>query len=136
MVIRETIVNTKQQLVSATSRSDSLLQSLTAKATTLEKLKAKLGIGSSTLSAFVALIDSEIVEEDNSLLQEEEMDELDEEFERLKNSKLKTKKLKVMEQIALAEGNLEDTKVALKKAEDQVGSPIPPLPSGGRELGC
>ena len=50
-------------------KSDQLLEALTAKATALEKLKAKLGIGSATLSAFVALIDSEIDEEDTALLQ-------------------------------------------------------------------
>ena len=50
-------------------KSDELLEALTAKATALEKLKAKLGIGSATLSAFVALIDSEIDEEDTALLQ-------------------------------------------------------------------
>lgn len=53
----------------ATAKSAELLDALTSKATALEKLKAKLGIGSTTLSAFVALIDSEIEEDDTALLQ-------------------------------------------------------------------
>ena len=48
------------------------------------------------------------------------MDELDEEFEKLKNSKMKSRRLKVMEEISTAEANLEDAKVALKKSEQQV----------------
>ena len=69
VVIKDLISQTKQQLSVATVKSDELLEALTAKATVLEKLKAKLGIGSATLSAFVALIDSEIEEDDSALLQ-------------------------------------------------------------------
>ncbi|CAH3196290.1 unnamed protein product, partial [Porites evermanni] len=120
VLIKELISQTKQQLSAATVKSDELLEALTAKATVLEKLKAKLGIGSATLSAFVALIDSEIDEEDTALLQDDEADELDEEFEKLKNSNLKSRRLKVIEEIKLAEGALEDSKKALKKCEEQV----------------
>lgn len=69
VVIKNVISETKKQLSVATAKSDELLEALTAKATVLEKLKAKLGIGSATLSAFVALIDSEIEEDDTALLQ-------------------------------------------------------------------
>ena len=69
MVIKDVISQTKQQLSVATVKSDELLEGLTSKATALEKLKAKLGIGSATLSAFIALIDSEIEEDDTALLQ-------------------------------------------------------------------
>ena len=63
------ISQTKQQLSVSTVKSDDLLEALTSRATALEKLKAKLGIGSATLSAFIALIDSEIDEDDTALLQ-------------------------------------------------------------------
>ena len=69
VVIKDVISQTKQQLSVATVKSDELLEALTAKATAMEKLKAKLGIGSATLSAFVALIDSEMEEDDTALLQ-------------------------------------------------------------------
>ena len=69
MVIKEVIAQTKQDLVVATAKSAQLLGDLTSKATTLERLKAALGLGSSTLSAFVALIDNEIEEDDTALLQ-------------------------------------------------------------------
>lgn len=54
------------------------------------------------------------------LWQDDDSDELDEEFEKLKNSNIKSRRLKVMEEIQLAEGALQDTKVALKKSEEQV----------------
>ena len=69
VVIKDVISDTKKKLSVATVKSDELLEALTAKATALEKLKAKLGIGSATLSAFVALIDSEIEDDDLALLQ-------------------------------------------------------------------
>ncbi|XP_068697910.1 dynein axonemal heavy chain 8-like [Montipora foliosa] len=120
LLIKNVISETKQQLSVATVKSEELLEALTGKATVLEKLKAKLGIGSATLSAFVALIDSEIEEDDTALLQDDDSDELDEEFEKLKNSNMKCRRLKVMEEIQLAENALKDSKVALKKAEEQV----------------
>lgn len=52
--------------------------------------------------------------------QDDDSDELDEEFEKLKNSNIKSRRLKVLEEIQLAEGALQDTKVALKKSEEQV----------------
>lgn len=54
-------------------------------------------------------------------LQDDDSDELDEEFEKLRNSNIKSRRLKVMEEIQLAEGALQDSKVALKKAQEQVG---------------
>ena len=68
VVIKGVISQTKQQLSEATVKSDKLLSALTAKATAQEKLRAKLGIGSATLTAFVALIDSEIEDDDSHLL--------------------------------------------------------------------
>lgn len=55
------------------------------------------------------------------ILQDDDSDELDEEFEKLRNSNIKSRRLKVMEEIQLAEGALQDSKLALKKAQEQVG---------------
>ena len=52
--------------------------------------------------------------------QDDDTDELDEEFEKLKNSNIKSRRLKVLEEIQLAESALEESKVALKKSEEQV----------------
>lgn len=120
VVIKDVISETKTKLSVATVKSDELLEALTAKATALEKLKAKLGIGSATLSAFVALIDSEIEDDDLALLQDDEADELDEEFEKLKKTNIKSRQLKVLEAISHAEDEVKETKVALKKSEEQV----------------
>jgi len=45
---------------------------------------------------------------------------LDEEFEKLRNSNIKSRRLKVFEEIHLAEGALKDSKAALKKSREQV----------------
>lgn len=120
IVIKDVITETRQNLEVATVKSADLLKVLTHKATLLEKLKAKLGIGSETLQAFTALIDNEIEEDDNTLLNDDEEDELDEEFEKIKNAKLKSRTIKVMEEISAAEMSVQEAKVQLKKAEQQV----------------
>lgn len=120
IIIKEVISETKQKLEVAKDKSADLLKALTNKATSLEKLKAKLGIGSSTITAFTALIDNEIDEDDNDLLYDDEEDELDQEFEKIKNAKMKSRRIKVIEQITSAEGALEDARVQLKKAEQNV----------------
>ena len=131
--IKEVISETKQNLDMAKDKSAALLKALTSKATSLEKLKAKLGIGSSTLSAFTALIDNEIDDDDQDLLYDDEEDELDQEFEKIKNAKMKSRRIKVMEQITTAEGALEEAKVQLKKAEQSVSQTVMyPFPIGPR----
>lgn len=120
IIIKDVITQTREKLEVATVESADLLKVLTSKATSLEKLKAKLGIGSSTLSAFTAMIDSEIEEEDNTLLVDDDEDELDEEFEKIKNAKMKSRQIKVIEEIATAEVSVQEAKVQLKKAEQLV----------------
>ena len=128
IIIKDVITETRHNLEIATVKSAELLKLLTSKATSLEKLKAKLGIGSSTLSAFTALIDNEIEEDDTTLLYDDEEDELDEEFEKIKNAKMKSRKIKVMEHIATAEVSLQEAKVQLRKAEQLVSITNTSLP--------
>ncbi|EDO26689.1 predicted protein, partial [Nematostella vectensis] len=64
-------------------------------------------------------------EEDADLLQVDEEDELDEEFEKIKMAKMKSRKLKVLEEMALAEQTLVEAKAQLKKAEDHEPEPEP-----------
>lgn len=100
--------------------SAKLLKELTAKSTVLEKLKAKLGVGSDTLRSFIAMIDNEIDDEDTFLLLDEEKDELDEEFERVQLAKLKSKKARTVEEIAMAKREEQRLKIDLDTAEEQV----------------
>ena len=58
------------------------------------------------------------------VLKDDDSDELDEEFEKLKNANIKSRRLKVMEEIQLAEGALQDSKLALKKSEEQVSQTV------------
>ena len=58
------------------------------------------------------------------VLKDDDSDELDEEFEKLKNANIKSRRLKVMEEIQLAEGALQDSKLALKKSEEQVSETV------------
>ena len=81
--LKDYITKTKSEFQEANITAAKLLNDLTAKSTVLEKLKAKLGVGSDTLRSFIAMIDSEIEDDDSYLFIDEEKDELDEEFERI-----------------------------------------------------
>ena len=81
--LKDYITKTKSEFEEANVTTAKLLEDLTAKSTVLEKLKAKLGIGSDTLRSFIAMIDSEIEDDGSYLVVDEEKDELDEEFERI-----------------------------------------------------
>ena len=118
--LKHYIIKTKSEFEQANLKAANLLKELTAKSTSLEKLKAKLGLGSDTLRSFIAMIDNEIDDEDAFLLLDDEKDELDEEFDRAQIAKLKSKKAKTVEEIALAERESERLKVDLEKAEQQV----------------
>ncbi len=81
--LKDYITKTKSEFEEANENTAKLLDELTAKSTVLEKLKAKLGVGSDTLRSFIAMIDSEIEDDGSYLIADEEKDELDEEFERI-----------------------------------------------------
>lgn len=71
------------------------------------------------------MIDNEIEDEDTFLLLDDEKDELDEEYERMKLAKLKSKKARTVEEITMAQREEEMLKVDLKKAEEQVTKTLP-----------
>ena len=81
--LKDCITTTQAEFEEANVKTANLLNDLTAKSTVLEKLKAKLGVGSDTLRSFIAMIDNEIEDDDSYLFVDEEKDELDEEFERI-----------------------------------------------------
>lgn len=81
--MKEYIIKTKAEFDVASDVTAGLLDRLTAKSTIVEKLKAKLGVGSETLKSFITFIDSEMEEDISCQLLDEEKDELDEEFERI-----------------------------------------------------
>lgn len=81
--LKDYITKTKAEFEQANTTTAQLLDDLTAKSTVLERLKAKLGVGSDILRSFIAMIDNEIEEDDSYLIIDDEKDELDEEFERI-----------------------------------------------------
>lgn len=92
-VMGKAITDIKRQYEEACATSAKLMAELTAKATRLEKLKAQFG-RSGALNAFLQLneLEEENDEEDDSLLNEGgEPDELDKEFDRLREESLKTR---------------------------------------------
>ena len=101
-------------------KTDELLKALIAKATLRERLKAKLDKGSSSLKAFMALIDSEMEDEvaDSVLL--DDYDEMDEEYERIKFSKQTGKCKTLDESVKDAEIEIQETKADLDKAAVRV----------------
>ncbi|CAB3999965.1 Hypothetical predicted protein, partial [Paramuricea clavata] len=118
--LKHYITKTKSEFEEANVTTAKLLDDLTAKSTVLEKLKAKLGVGSDTLRSFIAMIDNEIDDDDSYLFVDEEKDELDEDFERIQVAKMKSRKAKTVEEITMAERERERLKEELDEAEDQV----------------
>ncbi|CAH1799095.1 unnamed protein product [Owenia fusiformis] len=97
-----------------------LLDELTGKATLLEKLKARVG-ESTSLSAFLQLNElSSDEEEDDALLGEEEADEYDEEFEKMREANLKTRITQAIEEKTEAEKRVEAARVKLGYQRQQV----------------
>ncbi|RDD45872.1 Dynein heavy chain 5, axonemal [Trichoplax sp. H2] len=112
----------KYNLRLATDRSASLLQQLTIRITQLEKLKAKLGTGGNVLDAFATINELEMASEVESvpLPLDDEMDELDTEFEKLRQIKLRKKHDKLMEDITRAQEEVDEAKKALSGAKNQI----------------
>ncbi|XP_023932047.1 dynein heavy chain 5, axonemal-like isoform X1 [Lingula anatina] len=119
-IMKEAIKNIKEKYENAKIRTSNLLRSLTLKATVLEKLKARIGMATS-LSAFLQLNEVSSDEEDEEeLLQKEEYDDYDKEFDRLRETKLKTRQVKAVEELAAAKKKVEEWRKNLEYAKEQV----------------
>ena len=118
--LKDTISQLKSDLSVSVKKTDELLKALIAMATLRERLKAKLDKGSSSLKAFMALIDSEMEDEvaDSVLL--DDYDEMDEEYERIKFSKQTGKCKTLDESVKDAEIEIKETKADLDKAAVRV----------------
>ncbi|XP_035829673.1 dynein heavy chain 5, axonemal isoform X2 [Aplysia californica] len=97
-----------------------LLHKLTARATMLEKLKAKVGL-SKSLDAYLQLNELDVEEEEeDELLKEEEYDDYDAEFDRMREATLKTRQVQAKEELSEAQKNLEECRSNLAYAREQV----------------
>ncbi|XP_071801693.1 uncharacterized protein [Asterias amurensis] len=105
----------------ASKKVAALLESLTLRATVLEKTKAQFTEASNSLSAFLQMHEVESDEEiEDELLQAEERDEYDKEFERMRQENLQSRKMAIDEELEIAIKKVADCRGVLQKARDQV----------------
>ncbi|XP_053397319.1 dynein axonemal heavy chain 5-like isoform X6 [Mercenaria mercenaria] len=119
-VMKKAIKNTTGKFEDAKVRTEDLLEKLTHKATILEKLKAKVGL-STSLDAYLHLneMEAEEVEEDE-LLKQEEYDDYDREFDKMREATLKTRGVQAREELTTAKTQLEECRKQLEYAREQV----------------
>eukprot|EP00794_Sanderia_malayensis_P000407 gene407-1042_t len=119
--LKETISKLKSELAVSTKTTGELLNALIAKATLRERLRAKLGIGSSSLKAFMALIDGEMEDETVDSILIDDYDEMDEEYEKIKLTQQVPRASKTFDELMKdAEDDVEVTKRELDKAISKV----------------
>ncbi|XP_030850579.1 dynein heavy chain 8, axonemal isoform X3 [Strongylocentrotus purpuratus] len=105
----------------ASKRTADLLQQLTGKATILEKTKAQYTEASNSLSAFLHMNEVESDEEvEDQLLIDDERDEYDREFDRMREENLKSRKVAIEEELATVRRKMDECRATLQKIHDQV----------------
>ncbi|XP_041462850.1 dynein heavy chain 8, axonemal-like [Lytechinus variegatus] len=105
----------------ASKKTADLLQELTAKATILEKTKAQYTEASNSLSAFLHMNEVESDEEvEDQLLIDDERDEYDREFDRMREENLKSRKVAIEEDLATVRKKVDECRATLQKIHDQV----------------
>ncbi|KAJ1151043.1 hypothetical protein NDU88_003830 [Pleurodeles waltl] len=95
---------------------------LIAKASSLERLKAELGIGGEILQVFLAQneSDSEDDEDGKELLKEDELDEYDEAFWNMKAASNVSQIHEITQKIEKVQSELEEVRSSLKHVKNQV----------------
>lgn len=112
--MRSYIKDLRVRCKKAELETEKLLQKVIEKTTAVEKLKAKIGRGGS-LATLMQMQDNIVasnfdIEKERSLLLEEETDEYDVEFARMKEESLKSKQLKLQNELDSARNSVEDCK--------------------------
>ncbi|XP_069461306.1 uncharacterized protein [Ambystoma mexicanum] len=95
---------------------------LIAKASSLERLKAELGIGGEILQVFLSQNESESEDDEDGkeLLKEDDLDEYDEAFRNMKEASSVSKILEITKQIEKVKSELEEVRSSLKHVKSQV----------------
>ncbi|XP_052807484.1 dynein axonemal heavy chain 5-like isoform X7 [Mya arenaria] len=119
-VMKKAIKNTTGKFEEAKVRTEELLIQLSHKATILEKLKAKVGL-STSLDAYLHLNEMETEqEEEDELLKQEEYDDYDKEFDKMREATLKTRGVQAREELSGAKTQVEECRKNLEYAREQV----------------
>ncbi|ESO89151.1 hypothetical protein LOTGIDRAFT_229063 [Lottia gigantea] len=119
-IMKKAIKSTNVKFDDARKNTANLLHQLTMKATVLEKLKAKVGL-SKSLNAYLHLTELEADEiEEDELLKQEEYDDYDAEFDKMREANLKTRHIQAKEEYTLAVKAVEDCKHRLEHSKSQV----------------
>ncbi|XP_076466964.1 uncharacterized protein LOC143298129 [Babylonia areolata] len=119
-VMKKAIKTINGNFEDACKNTADLLTKLTNKATALEKLKAKIGL-SKSLDAYLHLTEFESEEEEeDELLKEEEYDDYDAEFDKMREATLKTRQVQAKEEYAEAQKRVEECRQQLDHARSQV----------------
>ncbi|XP_074662754.1 uncharacterized protein LOC141915202 [Tubulanus polymorphus] len=104
----------------AKSNTAQILRELTTKVTILEKLKAEVG-ESNALSAFLQLNEmSSDDEEEDDLLKQDDYDEYDKEFDRLREENMRNRHVKAKEELMASIKQVEHCRHELEGARKQV----------------
>lgn len=119
-VMKKAIKTITGNFEDACQKTADLLQRLTNKATSLEKLKAKVGL-SKSLDAYLHLTEFESEEEEeDELLKEEEYDDYDKEFDKMREATLKTRQVQAKEEYADTKHKVDVCRQQLEHARTQV----------------
>ncbi|KAK6187606.1 hypothetical protein SNE40_005595 [Patella caerulea] len=119
-IMKKAIKSTNVKFEEAKKNTANLLHQLTLKATVLEKLKAKVGL-SKSLYAYLNLTELEEDEiEEDELLKQEEYDDYDAEFDKMREANLKTRHIQAKEEYVLAVKAVEDCRQKLEQSKIQV----------------
>ncbi|BFZ10052.1 hypothetical protein BsWGS_13093 [Bradybaena similaris] len=118
--MKTNIMITTTQFEESQRKTRTLLNKLTMKVTLLEKLKAKVGI-SKSLDAYLQLNEMNVEDdEDDDLLKEEEYDEYDAEFDRMREANMKNRGVQAKEELIDVQAQVEECRTSLAYAKQQV----------------
>ncbi|XP_041355189.1 dynein gamma chain, flagellar outer arm-like isoform X3 [Gigantopelta aegis] len=118
--MKKAIKSLTEKFEDSKKKTATLLYQLSQKATVLEKLKAKVGL-STSLHAYLNLNEMETNEEEgDELLKEEEYDDYDVEFDKMREATLKTRVVQAKDEHAQALVQLEKCRQDLEYGRQQV----------------
>ncbi|CAL1527205.1 unnamed protein product [Lymnaea stagnalis] len=118
-VMKKGIKTLNEKFEGAQTNTAGLLKKLTAKATALEKLKAKIGL-SKSLDAYLQLTEMDVEEEEEDELLKEEYDQYDAEFDRMREANLKSRQIQAKDELASSKAHVEECRTNLAYARQQV----------------